>query len=222
MNLPDGDAYATTANKHVPASTSDARRLLGSGRERRGTRLGVGAGTEDCDIRSLLVPDNASGRAIRMRDRSERRRVDRCSCAGKATERAGAAVLTMIAGLIAGLASGGSAVVADFSRGQRVGCRNRRRPARTDWCKNLHHQGDHHDRKKSLYAPPHPWKHSVRCRYLIISMKVSRDQANHRSGYNAGNSPIFFDRGSGNIRVVEGFCPLIGILASLRRTDRCK
>ena len=63
------------------------------------------------------MPDDVRGCAIGVRDCRDRRRIDRCAGAGEAADRAGAAMLAMLAaGLIARLASGGSAVVADFGR----------------------------------------------------------------------------------------------------------
>ena len=71
--------------------------------------------------------------------------------ARKAADRAGRALLAMLAYLIASLVRRGSAAaVADRSRTQRVGNGNGGRPARGDRRKNLHHQRDQDDRKESL------------------------------------------------------------------------
>jgi hypothetical protein len=54
----------------------------------------------------------------------------------------------MAAGLIVAAVGLGRIVMADDGRGERVGNRDARSPASRDGCQNLHHQGDHDDRKK--------------------------------------------------------------------------
>ncbi len=119
-------------------------------------------------IRNLPVPGDARRIAIRPGQRDLLRRIDRSPSADETADRAGAAVLAMLAILVARLACGAGGVVADFSRAQRVRSGDRGCPARGDRRKDLHHQRDQDDRKESLVAPPHPWEpHSM-------------EQGNHR------------------------------------------
>src|SRR5262249_13601346 len=121
------------------------------------------------EVGSLLVPADARGFAIGMRDGRKRWRIDRSACARKATDRAGAAMLAMLAPALIARLCRSSAVVTDFSRGQRIGGRDRRRPARTNGRKNLHHQRDQDDGKIFLQATAH-----------LAGLLGATSSANHR------------------------------------------